>query len=102
MRYLVHMILHFVVPGLVARWFFRPQWKKMWVIFIATMVVDLDHFWATPVFNPDRCSIGFHPLHTGPAIGLYVILSLLPGTRAVGIGLLIHMALDALDCLMMG
>ena len=30
----------------------------------ATMLVDLDHLLATPLYNPDRCSLGFHPLHT--------------------------------------
>jgi hypothetical protein len=32
-------------------------------------------------------------------IVLYVLLSAVPKTRLIGLGLLIHMALDALDCL---
>jgi hypothetical protein len=66
---------------------------------VATLVVDADHLLATPVYDPDRCSIGFHPLHTTPAIVLYLALAAVPRTRVVGVGLVLHMALDALDCL---
>ena len=48
------------------------------MILIATMVVDLDHLLATPVYDAARCSIGFHPLHTGPLVALYVLLWLGP------------------------
>ena len=65
----------------------------------ATMVVDLDHLLAVPIYDPDRCSIGFHPLHSYLAIGLYFLMSIWPKTRLVGIGLLVHMVLDFLDCL---
>ena len=63
-----------------------------------TMLVDLDHLLADPIYDPGRCSIGFHPLHKFVQIGLYLILSVLPKTRLIGIGLVIHMLLDAIDC----
>ena len=62
------------------------------------MVVDLDHLLADPIYDPDRCSMGFHPLHTAPAVAVYVLLAAWPKTRLVGVGLLIHMALDWVDC----
>ncbi len=65
----------------------------------ATMVVDVDHLLATPVFDPDRCSLGFHPLHTWPAIAGYLLMTRFPRTRWIALGLLIHMALDGLNCL---
>ena len=65
---------------------------------IATMLVDLDHLLAQPMYDPNRCSIGFHPLHTWPAILVYVALTWPKKTRWLGLGLLIHMALDGLDC----
>ncbi|SHG58712.1 hypothetical protein SAMN04488522_106168 [Pedobacter caeni] len=67
---------------------------------MATMVVDLDHLLAVPIYDPNRCSIGFHPLHSYYAIGVYVILLFFPKTRLVGIGLVIHMILDYIDCFM--
>lgn len=101
LRFPIHMILHFLVPGLVARFYWRAQWRRAWLIMMATMAVDLDHLLADPLFDPDRCSIGFHPLHTWPAMVLYVALCAHPRTRLVGVGLVIHMILDGLDCIWM-
>lgn len=113
---MIHIVLHFIVPLLVARVFCRSRWRKASVIMIATMLVDADHVLADPVYDPNRCSIGFHPLHTVPAIVIYAILFLLPlilkrkadaqslhpawrVVHLVGLGLLIHMALDWIDCM---
>ena len=65
---------------------------------IATMAVDLDHLLANPIYDPNRCSIGFHPLHSYIAIGIYAGLLIFPRLRIMAIGLLIHMALDYVDC----
>lgn len=65
---------------------------------LATMLIDLDHLLADPVFDPNRCSIGFHPLHSFVAIGFYFILAFIPKTRIVAVGLLLHMATDFQDC----
>jgi hypothetical protein len=50
------------------------------------------------LYDANRCSIGFHPLHTWPAMIVYVGLLIPKPTRLVGIGLVIHMALDGIDC----
>jgi hypothetical protein len=65
---------------------------------IATMLVDIDHLLATPIYDPARCSIDFHPLHQLKFMVVYLALCLFPATRLVGIGLVIHMLLDWLDC----
>lgn len=69
---------------------------------IATMLVDLDHLLATPLFDPNRCSIGFHPLHSYYAIGLYAVMAFFPKVRIIAIGLLFHMFTDFQDCFWMG
>ncbi|MFH2219423.1 MAG: DUF6122 family protein [Pseudomonadota bacterium] len=97
----IHLLLHLIVPGVVARSAFAQRWKNAWVIMVLTMVVDLDHLLAHPMYDPNRCGIGFHPLHSYPAIALYLLLASLKKTRLVGIGLLIHMALDGTDCIWM-
>ncbi|GAB6905009.1 conserved hypothetical protein [Desulfosarcina cetonica] len=96
------MLLHLLVPGAAARWGFPERWQRAWGIMLATMVVDLDHLLATPIFDPRRCSIGFHPLHAWPCIAAYLLLAVFPKTRLIGMGLLIHMILDGIDCLWMG
>ncbi|MBR9919236.1 MAG: hypothetical protein GYB31_00250 [Bacteroidetes bacterium] len=98
---IVHYSLHFLAPGLIAWLFFRDQWKRAWLLMLATMLVDLDHLLADPIFAPGRCSIGFHPLHTWPAILVYGIMTLLPRTRIIGAGLVFHMFTDWQDCLWM-
>ena len=98
LRAVVHLLLHFALPGAVAGAFFRARWRRAWLIMLATMLVDLDHLLADPLYDPNRCSIGFHPLHTAPAVAIYALLAMAPRTRLVGVGLLIHMALDLADC----
>ena len=95
---LLHLVLHAAVPGGVALLFYRPSWKKAWLIMLATMLVDLDHLLADPIYDPQRCGIGFHPLHSYPAMAVYALLLVPKTTRLVAVGLVIHMALDALDC----
>ena len=62
------------------------------------MVVDLDHLLADPIYDASRCSIGFHPLHGVVPIVVYLIICAVPKLRVVGLGLVIHMLLDSLDC----
>lgn len=95
----VHLLAHVLVPGAVALLFFRSRWRYAWLVMLATMMVDLDHLLADPVFDPERCSIGFHPLHSLPAILVYALALALPLLRLVALGLLIHMGLDGADCL---
>lgn len=98
---ITHYSLHFLFPGFIAWFFFKSKWKKAWLIMIATMAVDLDHLLADPIFDSDRCGIGFHPLHSYYAIVVYAFLTLVPAVRIVAIGLLFHMFTDFQDCLWM-
>ena len=93
-----HLALHFIVPGAAAGLFFRSRWQHAYLLMMATMLVDLDHLLANPIYDATRCSIGFHPLHQPWFIALYGILCLFPKTRIIGLGLIIHMALDSIDC----
>ena len=61
-QFVLHYGLHFLFPALIALVFFRNEGKKAYLIMIATMLVDLDHLLANPIFDPNRCSINFHPL----------------------------------------
>ena len=100
---IIHYSLHFIFSGLIAWLFFRKQWKNAWLIIIATMLVDLDHLLAEPIFDPIRCGIGFHPLHSYYAIACYFLIIFFPNTkvRIVTAGLLFHMFTDFQDCLWM-
>ena len=65
------------------------------------MLVDLDHLLAETLYDPNRCSIGFHPLHSEYAITFYVLMLFFNPLRIVALGLIIHMMLDGADCYFM-
>lgn len=98
---IVHYGIHFLVPLGIALIFFKSHWQKAFLIMIATMLIDLDHLLASPIFDTNRCSINFHPLHSYYTIGIYVILAFIKKTRLLGIGLCIHIIADWCDCLFM-
>jgi hypothetical protein len=68
------------------------------------MLVDLDHLLATPIFQAERCSIGFHILHSEYIVPLYFLGAIFIKNkiiRLVMIGLAFHMITDFIDCLWM-
>lgn len=95
---MIHTLLHFLVPAVVVGLFYRKSWKVSYLIMVAALLVDVDHLLAVPIYDAGRCSIGFHPLHKIWFIALYVILCFVPKVRVLGLGLVIHMALDSIDC----
>lgn len=97
----LHYGIHFLLPLLVAFTFFKSKWKYAYIIMIGTMLIDLDHLLATPIFDTNRCSINFHPLHSYFAIALYLLLIIPKKTRVLGLGLIIHIIADTVDCLFM-
>mgnify|MGYP000496750129 CR=1 FL=1 len=98
LKFIIHYSFHFIIPGVVAYAFFNKQWKKVYLIFVTAIIIDIDHLLATPIFDPTRCSINFHPLHTYYAIALYIILTIWKKTRVFGIALLLHILADSIDC----
>ena len=102
MQTFIHYFLHFGFPILLAFIFFRKEWKKVSLILLATMLVDLDHLLATPIFQANRCSFGFHLLHSYPAIIIYFILLFFKKPyNIIALGLLLHMFTDFIDCVFM-
>lgn len=99
---MLHIGLHILTPLLVARTCFLKHWLFAWAMMLATMLVDLDHLLANPIYDPNRCSIDVHPLHDPLLFPLYVLVLCFPRTRLIGAGLVIHMSLDGLDCVVMG
>jgi len=73
----------------------------VYLIFLVAMLIDLDHLLARPIFDPNRCSINFHPLHSYYAIAVYAGMLFFTKTRILGLGLLIHILADTADCWMM-
>ena len=96
-----HYGCHFLIPLAVAFTFYKSLWKYAFLVMISGMLIDLDHLLANPIFDPNRCSINFHPLHTYYAMIVYMLLLLNKKTRLIGLGLCIHIIADYVDCFLM-
>ena len=101
LREILHYGLHIGLPLAVAFFGYPNRKGKVFAILLLGMGIDADHLLATPVFDPDRCSIGFHPLHGWIAIAAYTGLFAYRRTRLLGLGLLLHILADAADCRML-
>lgn len=100
MQAILHYFLHFVFPCIIALLFYRNDWLKVYFLLLLTMLVDMDHLLANPIFDPCRCSVGFHLLHSYGAILIYFVLLIFKPSRIIAIGLLLHMGTDFIDCLL--
>ncbi|KUO56112.1 MAG: hypothetical protein APF78_02770 [Sphingomonadales bacterium BRH_c3] len=99
---LLHYSGHFLVPFAFGWLLWRENWQRAGLVILAANLIDLDHLLATPMFDPDRCSIGFHLLHGWEAAIVYVLMLGAPKwwLRALGLGALWHLLIDYGDCLM--
>jgi hypothetical protein len=101
LRIILHYGIHLVVPIFIAFYFFKGQSIRIAILLLLGILIDVDHLLATPIFDPNRCSIDFHPLHSYWAIFTYTIFLFFNKTRILGIALMIHILADTADCLML-
>ncbi|MCB2195361.1 MAG: hypothetical protein KQH79_05855 [Bacteroidetes bacterium] len=100
-RPLLHYGMHYAMPFIIALVFFKKDFWKAILLMLAANLIDLDHLLANPIFDANRCSIGFHFLHSYIAIVVYILLLMIPKIRIVAIGLLLHIITDFVDCLLL-
>ena len=98
---MIHALIHILaLPPLWLYFSFRKVSARIIAVSLgAGFLIDLDHLLADPIYDPFRCSIGFHPLHTHYAAILYMIGLIFKKTRILSAGLLIHLLVDAVDCI---
>jgi hypothetical protein len=98
---IIHYGSHLLLPLIVALIWFKLNWKIAFLIMVSGLWIDIDHLLATPIFDPNRCSINFHPLHSCFAVAIYIGLTIFKKTRLLGLGLVIHILADIFDCFLM-
>jgi len=101
-RFFIHYGIHFIVPIALGFLFFKENRGNAIIILLSAILIDFDHLFADPIFDPNRCSIDFHPLHSYLAIGIYLSLIFFKRSRIFGIALLIHILADLADCYLIG
>ena len=100
---LLHYGAHWIGPFLIAALVWREHWIRAGLVIASANLIDLDHLLADPIFDPNRCSVGFHLLHGWEAALIYAALLLVPRwwAKALGTGALWHLIVDAGDCMAM-
>lgn len=100
---ILHYGGHWLAPFAIAWLIWRDNWKRAGLAIAAANLIDLDHLFADPIFDPNRCSIGFHMLHGWEAAIVYLLMLGVPKwwARALGLGALWHLTVDYGDCAMM-
>lgn len=101
LRFTLHYGIHFIVPFILAFVFFKENRLRVLVILLAGIVIDIDHLIADPIFDPNRCSVGFHLLHQYWAVAVYISLLFFKKTRLFGFSLVLHIIADTVDCWLM-
>lgn len=96
----LHYSGHWLAPFALGWLIWRDQWWRAGLLIASANLIDLDHLLADPIFDPERCSIGFHPLHGWIAASVYGAGLLVPRwwVRAVALGALWHLAVDYGAC----
>lgn len=97
---ILHYGGHWLVPFAIGWLICRDRWWQVGLVIASANLIDLDHLLANPIFDPNRCSIGFHLLHGWQAALIYVAMLFIPRwwVRALAIGALWHLAVDWGDC----
>lgn len=101
-RHIIHYSFHFLLPFIFAYLFFKEKWKIAGLIMVSTILIDLDHLLASPIFDPNRCSVGFHPLHSIWVLIVYFLMLFIPSWkwRAFAFGCIWHLLTDKIDCVL--
>lgn len=100
-------LVHGIVSGILLSGFywFEHKFKNrvfpfksaVWQILLSNLI-DLDHLLANPIYDPARCSINFHPLHSWYFFPLYAAGLFSKKYRYFFAGIVLHLVLDFGDC----
>ena len=99
----LHLLSAFAIWGiayLVEAKFLKRKFfgKKVLFQLLLSNLIDLDHLFASSVFEPTRCSVNNHVFHSFFAFPVY-LLGLLSKYRYFFIGVIAHLLIDYLGCL---
>jgi len=104
MNLIIHLLAGIALAGAISLFFKKLRNKKeflsMSLWFSLANTIDIDHLLANPIYNPLRCGINFHPLHSWFMFPIYVAGLFHKKTRYLNIGILLHLFLDSIDCVL--
>ncbi len=74
------------------------NWKNVCVQLLLASLIDLDHLSANPIYDPARCSINFHLLHSWYVWPVYVAGLFSKKYKYFFAAIIVHLILDYFDC----
>jgi hypothetical protein len=97
-------ILSYILLWLGGIFFLKLEWRSRESAVILgsillSSLIDIDHLFATPIYDAQRCSIGFHPLHSYWAMPVYAAGVFWKKTRWLCLGIFIHLIIDGIACI---
>lgn len=101
---LIHILSNIILIGIVclfSKYIIKKDfdWKNASILIISSNLIDIDHLFVTPIYEANRCSINFHPLHSWYIFPIYFIGLLIKKYSFFFIGIILHLTLDYFDCL---
>lgn len=100
MHLLAGILLAYLVTLVFKKLKSKEEFKRMVLWFSVSNLIDIDHLLANPIYSPLRCGINFHPLHSWFMLPIYVLGLFHKKSRFLSIGILFHLFLDGLDCML--
>ena len=77
----------------------KTNLKYVSLLVLSSNLIDIDHLLADPIYDPARCSINFHPLHSWYMFPFYIMGSFFGKYKYLFWGIGIHLILDFFDCI---
>ncbi len=102
-----NLIVHAISNGVLLSalyWLQHTVLKRLFLFKSALLqillsnLIDLDHLLADPIYDPLRCSINFHPLHSWYFFPLYLFGLFSKKYKYFFAGIILHLFLDYADC----
>jgi len=100
----LHLLVTFLLWGFLylieAKYLKRPfKSSRVLLQLLLANLIDLDHLFSTPIYDPLRCSINNHFFHKTWLLPVYA-LGLLTRYRYFFLGVLVHLLVDYLGCIL--
>ena len=99
----MHVASNLILVGIIylfSRYIIKKDfaWKYAAILLVSSNLIDLDHLLATPIYDPLRCSINFHPLHSWYVFPIYFVGLFFKKYAFLFVGIIMHLLLDYMDC----
>ena len=104
-NFLIHIVSNIILLYLIFlinKYFIKKKInaKFIFLLLLSSNLIDIDHLLADPIYDPNRCSINFHPLHSWYMFPIYIVGSFFGRFIYFFWGVDIHLILDFFDCIL--